>query len=79
MKLIVLATAATFALTATAMANETTKHKRVHYRDANASVAVDGAAPADTLGAHELYIMNLRDSGYNPSRDHDAAGNMRAN
>jgi hypothetical protein len=80
MRLLVLAAAATLALTATAMANETAKHgKRVHYRDANASVAEEGAAPADTLGAHELYIMNLRDSGYSPSRDRDAAGNMRTN
>ena len=80
MRLLVLATAATFALTATAMATESTKRgKKVHYRDANASVADAGAAPADTLSAHDLYIMNLRDSGYNASRDRDAAGNMRAN
>jgi hypothetical protein len=52
--------------------------KRVHYRDAQASIA-EGSAPADTLGAHELYIMNLRDSGYNPASDHDAAGNIRTN
>lgn len=80
MRLLILATAATLALTASAMANEQTRHmKRVHYRDANASIPAEGAAPADTLGAHELYIMNLRDSGYSPSSDRDAAGNMRTN
>ncbi len=79
MRLLILAAAASLALTSGAMASGSVKHlKKVHYRDANASIA-EGAAPADTLGAHELYIMNLRDSGYDPARDHDAAGNMRAN
>ena len=45
-----------------------------HYRDANASIG-EGSAPADTI-AHQTYMKNLRDSGYNPASDFDAAGNM---
>ena len=50
-----------------------TRHR--HYRDANASIA-NGSAPART-GAHQVYIKNLRDSGYNPAGDFNAAGNMK--
>jgi hypothetical protein len=46
-----------------------------HYRDANASIG-EGSAPADTL-AHEMYMKNLRDSGYNPASDFDAAGTVK--
>jgi hypothetical protein len=46
-----------------------------HYRDANASIA-RGSAPANT-GVQQVYIKNLRDSGYNPARDFNAAGNVR--
>ena len=49
-----------------------TRHR--HYRDANASIA-EGFAPANT-GTHQVYIKNLRDSGYNPAGDFNAAGNM---
>ena len=45
-----------------------------HYRDANASIAA-GSAPANT-GTRQVYIKNLRDSGYNPAGDFNAAGNM---
>jgi hypothetical protein len=66
-------------LTGAASANDSVKHtNRAHYEDANASAPVD-AAPADTMSAHESYMKNLRDSGYNPSGDRDAAGNIRAN
>ena len=73
--------AATLALGATAMADESMQPgvkgaKHHHYREANASVAVD-SAPADTLNAHDAYLKNLRDSGYNPSGDRDGAGNIR--
>jgi hypothetical protein len=35
-----------------------------------------GSAPANT-GVHGVYMKNLRDSGYNPASDFNAAGNMR--
>jgi hypothetical protein len=75
MRLLVLAAAATLVLTGTVSAKETKHH---HYRDASASVA-EGAAPADTLSAHDAHILNLRDSGYNPSGDRDGAGNIKQN
>ena len=76
MRLLILAAAATLALTGVASANDSVKHtKKAHYEDANASVPVD-AAPADTMSAHDSYMKNLRDSGYNPAGDFDAAGNM---
>jgi hypothetical protein len=81
MRLLLLAAAATFALASTAMADESVQTsvkgaKHHHYREANASVA-EGAAPADTLNAHDARVKNLHDSGYNPASDHDAAGNIR--
>jgi hypothetical protein len=77
MRLLVLAAAATsLLLTGSAMA-EGAKHHH-HYREANASVP-DGSAPADTLSTHDAHLKNLRDSGYNPAGDHDAAGNIRQN
>jgi hypothetical protein len=75
MRLLILATAAALAFTGTVSAKETRHH---HYRDASASVA-EGAAPADTLSAHDAHLMNLRDSGYNPAGDHDAVGNIKQN
>jgi hypothetical protein len=81
MRLLILAAAATLALTgaATANDNDSARHtKRAHYQDANASVPVD-AAPADTMSPHDSYMKNLRDSGYNPSGDRDAAGNVGSN
>jgi hypothetical protein len=79
MRLLILAAAATLALTGAASANDSVKHtKKAHFQDANASVPVD-AAPADTMSAHDSYMKNLRDSGCNPAGDRDAAGNVRAN
>jgi hypothetical protein len=82
MKLLILAAAATLALTGGALASEQGKHvKRVHYRDANASIdnayASDGSVPS--YGDHDFYIKNLRDSGYNPASDRDAYGNQKVN
>jgi hypothetical protein len=88
MRLVLLAAAATFVLTGTAMADESAPaHVRAshhhHYREANASVpavaAVDAAAPADTMSAHDAHMKNLRDSGYDPAGDRTAAGNLKAN
>lgn len=81
MRLLALAAAATLALTATAMADDSMPAsvkgaKHHHYREANASVP-EGAAPADTLSAHDARVRNLRDSGYNPASDRDGAGNIR--
>lgn len=82
MRLLALATAATFVLTGATMANAKTLHHH-HYREAHASMQAvapaDGAAPADSMSAHDSHMMNLRESGYNPASDHDAAGNMRSN
>ena len=79
MRLLILASAATLALTGAAMARESVRmHHHHHHLDANASIP-DGAVPADILGAHEAYIKNLRDSGYNPAHDYDAGGNIRTN
>jgi hypothetical protein len=80
-RLLILAAAATLVITGTAMAEESVgtnakgAHRHHHFRDANASVA-EGAAPMDTLSAHDLHMENLRDSGYNPASDLNAAGNV---
>jgi hypothetical protein len=81
MRLLILAAAATLVLTGTAMADESVPTsvkgaKHHHYREANASVA-EGSIPADTLSAHDAYVRNLHDSGYNPAGDRDASGNVR--
>ena len=80
MRLLILAAAATLVITGTAMADESvgTNAKGAHhnhFRDANASVA-EGVAPIDTLSTHDLHIKNLHDSGYNPTNDFNAAGNV---
>jgi hypothetical protein len=59
---------------------------RTHHRDAmNAFAAVPAAAvPAPAVGwmggvnssDHATYLRNLRDSGYNPKNDINAAGNI---
>ena len=74
MRLLILAATATLVLTSAVTAKETKHHQ---FRDANASIAEGSAASADSLSAHDAYIMNLRDSGYNPSGDRDAVGNLR--
>jgi hypothetical protein len=81
MRLLILAAAATLVLTGTAMADELVPTsvrgaKHHHYREANASVP-EGSIPADTLSAHDAYVRNLHDSGYNPAGDRDAFGNVR--
>lgn len=48
--------------------------QRRHPHDAHASMA----APADTP-SHRVYVKNLHDSGYNPARDVDGAGNIKVN
>jgi hypothetical protein len=83
MRLLILAAAATLAITGTAMAENSAGTggkvaRHHHYRDANASVP-EGSSPADVLSAHDSHIENLRDSGYNPASDRDAAGNVRTN
>jgi len=79
MRLLILASAATLVITGSAMARESVRmHHHHHHLDANAS-APEGAAPADILDNHEVYIKNLHDSGYNPAGDRDAAGNIRTN
>jgi hypothetical protein len=85
MRLVLLAAAASFALTGAVMsapAQAKTVHHR--YREANASApaaapADPGAAPADTMSAHDSHMMNLRESGYNPKDDLTSAGNVKAN
>jgi hypothetical protein len=82
MRLLILAAAATLALTGAASANDSIKHtKKARFQDAIASVPADtaSAAPADIMSAHDAYMKNLRDSGYNPSGDRDASGNVKAN
>jgi hypothetical protein len=82
MRLLILTAAATLLITGTAMADNP-RHHHHHYRESNASAPAayepDGSAPADTLSAHDTYIRNLRESGYNPASDRDAAGNVRTN
>jgi hypothetical protein len=82
MRLLILAAATTLVITGTAMAEEPVgtnakgaHHHHHHFLDANASAA-EGAAPIDTLSAHDLHMENLRDSGYNPASDFNAAGNV---
>jgi len=75
MRLVILAAAATLVLTGTVSAKEARHH---HSHDATASVA-GGAAPADTLSAHDAHALNLRDSGYNPAGDRDGVGNIKQN
>ena len=82
MRLLILAAAATLAISGTAMAEGTSgkvaRHHHHHFSDANAAIP-EGAAPADVLSAHDAHLENLRESGYNPASDRDAAGNVRAN
>ena len=84
MRLLILAAAATLVVTGAAMATESVRphhhvtHHYHHHLDTNASDA-EGAFPADVLSAHDAHIENLRESGYNPTRDFDATGNIKAN
>jgi hypothetical protein len=78
MKLVALTAAATLVLAGTAMARETHHHHHP-VSEANASVATDGAIPADSMSAHDAHMRNLRESGYNPHNDFDANGVVKQN
>jgi hypothetical protein len=80
MRLLILAAAATLVVSGAAMAREPVHHHVMHhhYQNANAPVA-EGGATADTLSAHDQYMRNLHDSGYNPHGDLDSYGNMKQN
>ena len=81
MRLLILAAAATLVVTGAATARESVHHHHVthhHYHNASAPLA-EGSAPADTLSAHDSYMQNLHDSGYNSHGDRDAYGNIRQN
>jgi hypothetical protein len=81
MRLLILAAAATLAISGTAMAENAGTGGKVarhhHFHDANASLPE--GAPADVLSAHDAHLENLRDAGYNPASDRDAVGNVRTN
>ena len=80
MRLLILAAAATLVVTGAAMAHESVHHHVMHHHSHNASAPIaEGSAPADTLGAHDAYMQNLHDSGYNSHGDRDAFGNVRQN
>ena len=85
MRLLILATASTLVLTGTAMADGSVQTDVMgaqhHYRDANASVPCSNAKASlpehfVDANAHDMYIKNLRDSGYNPVCDRNANGNV---
>ena len=44
---------------------------------AAATLVVTGTAMANNSAQHDLYMKNLRDSGYNPDRDRTGAGIMK--
>jgi hypothetical protein len=82
MRFLILAAAATLVVTGAAMARESVRHHHhvMHHHSHNASAPIaEGSAPADTLGAHESYMKNMHDSGYNSHGDRDAFGNIRQN
>ena len=82
MRILILAAAATLAVTGAAMARESVHHHHhvAHHHSHNASAPIaEGSAPADTLSTHDAYMQNLHDSGYNSHGDRDAYGNVRQN
>lgn len=81
MRLLILAAAATLVVTGAAMAREPVHHHHaMHHHEHNASAPIpEGSVPADSLGAHDAYMKNLHDSGYNPHSDLDSYGNTRQN
>jgi len=83
MRLLILAAAATLVVSGAAMARESAHHHHhhvMHHHSHNASAPIaEGSAPADTLSAHDAYMQNLHDSGYNAHGDRDAFGNVRQN
>ena len=81
MRILVLAAAATLALTGAAMARESVHHRHhaMHHQYQTTAPVAEGASPADSLSAHDTYVKNLHDSGYNPHSDFDANGIMKSN
>ena len=82
MRLLILAAAATLVVTGGAMAREAGRHHHhvAHHHSHHASAPIaEGSAPADTLSAHDAYMRNLHDSGYNSHGDLDPNGNMKQN
>ena len=82
MRLLILAAAATLVVSGAAMARESAHHHHhvMHHHSHNASAPIaEGSAPADALSAHDAYMQNLHDSGYNSHGDRDAYGNVRQN
>jgi hypothetical protein len=67
MRLLILAAAATLAVSGTAMAAQ---HHHPRHAHAAASTSMpEGAVPADVMNAHDLHMRNLHDSGHNPDKD----------
>ena len=82
MRLLILAAATPLVVTGGAMARESVRHHHhvAHHHSHNASAPIaEGSAPADTLSAHDAYMRNLHDSGYNSHGDLDPNGNMKQN
>ncbi len=73
MRLLLITAAATLFVSGGAMAAQ---HHHHHHA---AAPATEGTASADSMSPHDAHLKNLHDSGYNPSKDFDAAGNVRAN
>jgi hypothetical protein len=83
MRLLILTAAATLAITGTAMAAPVTPsaahHHHRHSATTPAAAVTEGAAPVDTLNAHDARMKNLHDSGYNPAGDFTPAGTIKQN
>jgi hypothetical protein len=79
MRLLILAAAATLVVSGAAMARESVRHHVTHHHHNASAPITEGSAPADTLSAHDAYMHNLHDSGYNSHSDRDAYGNVRQN
>lgn len=77
MRLLILAAAATLAVTGAATARESVHHVTHHHNHNASAPPAEGAIPADSLGAHDAHMKNLHDSGYNPHGDLDAVGNIK--
>jgi hypothetical protein len=81
MRILVLAAAATLALTGAAMARESVHHHHhaMHHQYQNTAAPAGEGAAADSISAHDTYMKNLHDSGYNPHNDYDANGIIKSN
>jgi len=79
-RLLILTAAATLVIASASTTSASARTTHHDYRDAHASTVVpEGAIPADTLNAHDAYMKNLHDSGYNPHNDFDAHGVIKIN